>query len=433
MSSPPASEAPRLRRTLSLWQVTASGVGIVIGAGIYVLVGEAAKEAGNAIWLAFIVAAAVSALTGLSYAELAGMYPSAGAEFAFAREAFGRFAGFISGWVMIAGNLIGAAAVAIGFGHYVRYFADVDARLAALLLLSGMAVVIAAGLQRSIWLTVALVALQVAGLVLVIVAGWRHVGEQDLLGGAAAGGVMSAAALVFFAFIGFDEVVTLSEETVDAAKTIPRALLLSLAISTGLYVAVAIAAVSTAGYEALAGSETPLALVIQEDWGGRAPDVIAVIALASTTNTTLLVLTAASRLIYSMASGGYLPALFARVNRRGQAPYAAGLAAFAVSAAFALTSDIGFIASVTDFVVFLTFLVVNGAVMRLRLARPAAERTMRVPMTLGVVPLPAVAGFLLTLAMMGSLEPGAWALGFGVVVTGTGAWFAKAARASARA
>ena len=330
---------------------------------------------------------------------------------------------------MIAGNVIAAAAVAIGFGHYLGFFVSIDVRVGAIALLAVLALVIAGGLQRSIWLTVGLVALQIGGLALVIVAGAPHIGEEDLLRGATVGGVMSGAALVFFAFIGFDEVVTLSEETRDAERTIPRALLLSLALSTALYVAVGIAAVSTAGWEALAGSKTPLALVIEEDWGGRATDIIALIALASTVNTTLLVMTAASRLVYSIAREGYFPPAFARLGGPGDAPQLAGVAVFAVAAAFAAVADIGFVASVTDFVVFVTFLIVNAAVVRLRFSRPDAARTMRVPLAVARVPMIAVVAFVLALAMMGALQASAWGLGLLVLAAGALVWFVKAGRA----
>jgi amino acid transporter len=156
MSEVPA-EPRELKRSLSLWQVTASGVGIVIGAGIYALIGPATEHAGTAVWLSFLLAAVLSGLTGLSYAELAGMFPSAGAEYAFARQAFNKTAGFLAGWLMISANVIAAAAVSIGFAHYLRTFVSVDTRLAALCLLAVFTAVIAVGVQRSIWLSLALV------------------------------------------------------------------------------------------------------------------------------------------------------------------------------------------------------------------------------------------------------------------------------------
>lgn len=162
---------PTLDRSLSLFQVTASGIGIVIGAGIYVLIGAAARDAGAALWLSFLLAASLAAMTGLSYAELAGMFPSAGAEYEFARRAFHPFAGFMAGWMMVAANVIATGAVSIGFAAYVRQFAHIDQRLASLGLLLAVTLVIAAGVRRSIWLSAALAALQVGGLVLVIAVG----------------------------------------------------------------------------------------------------------------------------------------------------------------------------------------------------------------------------------------------------------------------
>jgi APA family basic amino acid/polyamine antiporter len=414
---------PQLKRSLGLWQVTVSGVGIVIGAGIYVLIGSAAAEAGNALWLAFIVAALLSALTGLSYAELASMFPSASAEYEFARQAFNEFLGFIAGWVMVLGNLIGAAAVSIGFGHYVGRFADWDYRVSAACLLFFLAVVVLGGLQRSIWLTVFLVVLQVGGLVVVIVAGFPHLGDRDLLAGGSVSGVLGAGALVFFAFIGFDEVVTLSDETRDAKRTIPRALLLALGISTLLYVLVAISAVSVIDAGALAGSDRPLTLVMAHDWGGKAADVVAVIAIASTTNTTLLLMTAASRLIYGMARRGSLPGAFARVARRGSSPYVATLLVLAGTLIFVIPGELKLTASATDLAVYVVFIFVNLAVVILRLRRPDLPRGFQTPGRFGKLPLTPLLAIASVLLMMAFLDASAWLIGGVSLLPGIAVWF----------
>jgi amino acid transporter len=412
-----------LRRTLGFWQVTASGVGIVIGAGIYVLIGAATREAGAAVWIAFVLAGVLSALSALSYAELAGMFPSAGAEYEFAKKAFNEFVGFVTGWMMVAALLLAAGTVSIGFAHYAQYFVDVDARLASLALLMSMTVLIISGIQRSIWLTVTLALLQIGGLVLVIGSGAEHVGDRSLTEGAAIGGVLSGAALVFFAFIGFDEVVTLSEETHDAARVIPRALLASLAIATALYVLVAIAAVSIVGAGPLAASETPLALVMEHDLGGRAADIVAAIALAATTNTTLLALTAASRNLYGMARSGSLPPPIAKLSRRTQAPWLAALLGLVVAAMFALTADLGLAAAVTDFAVYAIFIVVNLSVIVLRRSHPTLPRTMSVPFAVQGVPIPAVLAIVTVVVMLTRLDPDAWFLGGIALAAGTAAWF----------
>ena len=423
---PAAQEAkPGLERTLTLWQLTTTGVGIVIGAGIYVLIGEAAREAGAGLWIAFILAAILSALTGLSYAELAGMFPSAGAEFEFARRAFNDFTGFLTGWMMLTANMIAAGAVSIGFGHYLRYFVDVPLRVGAIGLLIVLTAIIIAGLQRSIWLSVGLAVLQVAGLLMVIVAGAPHIGDRPLVEGATVGGVLGASALVFFAFIGFDEVVTLSEDTKDPQRAVPRALLYSLAISTTLYVLVGIASISVIDVERLASSDTPLALVIAHDWGSRGSDVVAVIALASTTNTTLLVLTAASRLTYSMARSNALPSALAAIAPRAHSPYVAAIAGLGVAGGFAMLGEIGLVASVTDFAVYAIFIAVNLSLIVLRFRAPDAARTFRSPFSIGRLPVTPIVGILTVILMMAYLDAWAWALGFAALAVGVGVWLAR--------
>ena len=416
--------APELKRSLQLWQLVVSGVGIVIGAGIYVLVGEAAADAGGLLWLAFIVAGVLAALTGLSYAELAGLFPAAGAEYEFARHAFNEFIAFMAGWMMVAALIVAAAAVAVGFAHYLQWFFDVELAAGAAGLLVVLTLVVVAGVQRSIWISVALVMLQVGGLLLVIAAGAPHIGEEPLLEGSGAGGVMAAAALVFFAFIGFDEVVTLSEETYDARRAVPRALLLSLGISTVLYIAVGVAAVSAVGADALGRSSQPLGLVIEQDIGARAGDVVAFIALASTANTTLLVLTSAARMIFSMARGGALPPVFATLTPRTRTPWLAALAACAVAVPFTLGGRIELIAEVTNFAIYILFVGVNLAVIRLRRLLPEEPRPFRAPGAVRGVPVTAALGVLTSVLLLFYIERTAWLLGALMVLLGIAAWHA---------
>jgi APA family basic amino acid/polyamine antiporter len=413
-----ATDGPRLRRSLNLWQVTISGIGIVIGAGIYVLIGEGIREAGAGVWLSFLLAALLSGMTALSYCELAGMYPSAGVEYEWSKRAFNPFVGFMAGWMMAVAYVIAAAAVSIGFGHYAQHFLDVDAGLAAVMLLAVLTVVVISGVERSIWLSVLLAGLQIGGLILVIVAGAPHIGDRPVLEGATISGVVSGAALVFFAFIGFDDIATLSEETRDAATVIPRALILTLAISASLYVLVGLSAISVVDASVLAESETPLSLVVEHNWGTNGADIVAVIALASTMNTTLLVLTAAARLLYAMGRSGALPALFARIGARGHAPYVGALVTFVIAAAFAAGGDIGLVAAVTDFAVYCTFLSVNLAVIALRFRAPEAARPYRTPWAVAGVPVLAVLGTVSILGMIAFLHPPAIVLGVGALMVG---------------
>jgi APA family basic amino acid/polyamine antiporter len=352
------------------------------------------------------------------------MFPSAGAEYEFARKAFNEFVAFLVGWMMVLALFIAAAAVSLGFAQYLRHFVDVPIRLAAITLLLCLTGIIIIGIQRSIWLSVLLAVLQIGGLLIVIFAGLPHVGDRPLVEGSTVAGVLSASALVFFAFIGFDEVVTLSEETKDAARVIPRALLLALGISAALYVLVGIAAVSVIGAEELAASDTPLVAVIEHDVGSRASDIVAFLALAATTNTALLALTAASRNMWGMARSGSLPGIIATIGPRGHSPVVAALIGFVVAAAFASAGNLALVAAVTDFAVYVIFIAVNVALVILRLRAPEIPRTFRVPGAVGVVPLAPILGTIAVLVMLFYLEPRAWGLGLAGVAIGALVWLA---------
>lgn len=412
-----------LDRALGLGQVTASGVGIIVGAGIYVLVGEATALAGSRVWIGFLLAAVLSALTGLSYAELASMFPKAGAEFEYSRHAYPPWVAFLVGWVMFSGLIVAAAAVALGFARYLGRFLDVPPRAGAWALLVFVGVVALSGIRRSVRLTVVLSLVQVGGLVAVIAIGVPHLGQADLLSGAGgSGGVLAAAALVFFAFIGFDEVITLAEETRDPTRTVPRALLLALGISTVLYIGVAVAAMSVIGAEALASSERPLSDVLDHVLGGRGAGMLAAVALMATTNTTLLCITATSRLQYGMASAGALPPVLTRLGPRSHAPRVAIGISLAVAAGFVAIGDLTLVASVTDLAVYLVFIAVNVAVVVLRFREPDQPRPFRSPVSIGRVPLLPILGLLAVLVMIPALRWEAIVLGAGLCALGLGAY-----------
>ena len=248
--------------------------------------------------------------------------------------------------------------------------------------------------------------------------GLPHVGDVDLLSGPGVRGVLAGAALVFFAFIGFDEVITLAEETRDPTRTVPRALLLALGLSTVLYVAVAIAGVSVLGARALAASPRPLADVMAHVLGDRGATVVAAIAVVTTTNTTLLAVTAASRVIYGMAKSGALPRAFAVVHQIRRTPIRAILVVTGIATVFAAFGDFAIIAAVTDFAVYIVFLAVNGTVIILRRTHPEIPRPFAVGGTIGGVPVLPVLGLGSVTLMLTQLEP--LAITVGTVACGAG-------------
>jgi APA family basic amino acid/polyamine antiporter len=421
-----------LRRELGLVHVTASGVGIIIGAGIYVLLGAATEQAGASVWAGFAVAGVLSALTALSYCELASMFPAAGAEFDYTRRVAPASVAFLVGWIMIVGLIVAAGAVSLGFARYLHYFVDVPERLAAAALLLAVTAVALRGIRQSTTLTLALSLVQVGGLLFVAAIGTPHVGDHSLIDGMSAGGVVGAAALVFFAFIGFDEVITLSDETRDPVKTVPRALLLALGLSTVLYMAVAVAGVSVLGADGLAAADQPLADVMATAVGSRSADVVAAIALTATTNTTLLLLTASSRLAFGMAQRDALPAVLGRVSARG-VPWVTVVIGAAGAAAGVLIGDLALVASVTDFAVYLVFVAVNMVVIILRFRQPRRLRPFRVPLTINRVPLPTVLALVVVLVMIPGLDLAAVVTGIGLAAAGLVVHLALAARSTSPA
>ena len=395
------------------------GVGIILGAGIYALVGEVAGKAGDAIWVSFLMAAAMAAVVGLSYAELASAFPRAGADYEYTRQALGLRAAFVVGWLIVIGNLVAAATVSLGFGGYLHTFVDVDPTVLALAALVAATFIAFYGIREAVWLAVMLTLAEAGGLVVVIVIGVPHLGDVDLLKAEmGAAGIFSGAALVMFAFIGFEQIATLSEETRDAVHIVPKAMLLAIGVTSGLYLMVAVAAVSVLGWEELSGSQAPLAAVAAEVLGGRASDFVAVVALFSTANTILLLLVAASRLIYGMASTAALPRFLAWVHPGKRTPARAIALSLVVSAGFALSGDIGLVAGATNFAVFIGFAAVNVSLIVLRYTRPDVPRPFRVPLNVGRLPLLPVVALASIAFMTANLEANALMIGLGLFVSG---------------
>ena len=409
--------AENFDRVLTLPQVTASGVAIIIGAGIYVLLGPAAKDAGAQVWLSFLFASALSVLTAFSYMELSSMFPKAGSEQEFARHAFPSWVSATVGWSMALALVVAASTVALGFSRYLAEFLDVDFRVSAIAITLLMSFVSFLGMQRAIWLVLTLGAIEVGGLVLVFVVGAPSIGDVDLISGFDLGGIFASASLVFFAFIGFDEVITLSEETKNPKRTVPLALFLALSISTVLYVGVAIVAVSVLGVNGLINSSRPLADVMSQTVGDRSAKLMAAIALISTSSTVLLALTSASRMIYGTASSGNLPKVFASVYQR-RTPLPALLASTVVAVALILFEDISLLAGATDVLIYVLFVVVNLVVIILRKRMPNHPRQFTVRGSIRGVPVLPILGIIATVSMGLNVERNASLLALAVVVVG---------------
>jgi APA family basic amino acid/polyamine antiporter len=409
-----------LKRNLGLFEVTLSGIGIILGAGIYALIGEAAGLAGNAVWISFALSALIAVLTGLSYAELASMFPKASAEYEYTSQAFGRFPAFIIGWMIIFSGVIGAATVALGFAGYFGALSGLPLVPSALLLIALLSAVVFVGIKQSARVAVIFTAIEALGLVFIIILGIPYLGSVNYLEMPSSGfsGVFQAAALIFFAFIGFEEMVKLSEEVKDPEKNIPRGLILAISVSIVLYIMVAFSAVSVLGWERLSQSSAPFANIAFAALGKNASTIISVMALFATTNTVLLMLLASSRIIYGMAESGSLPKILATVHPQNHTPWVATLLAMALAMAFVFLEDISFVANVNNFTVFVTFIVINAALVMLRYHKPELSRPFHVPLSWGRLPFLPLLGIFFNVFMLVQLSGQVIAIGFGLMVLG---------------
>lgn len=393
--------------------MVAYGIGNIIGAGIYVLVGDASGLAGNAVWLAFLIGAVVALFTGLTYAELASMYPRAASEYVFLGKAYGsRPLAFMTQWVMLTTEIVAATAVSIGFAGYLSSWVASPVLPVAGLLLCGLTFVSLLGVRASLTLNTVLSMIAVAGLVLVVLAGLGRVGTVSYVSHPyGLFGVLGASSLVFFAYIGFDNMANLSEETRDPEKTIPRGLLIAVGISTVLYVAVGLVAVSLVPWQRLALSEAPLALAASVTLGSTAYDVLTLAALLTTLNTVLVLLIVSSRIIYGMATEGALPKMLGTVSGSRQTPIVASILVLVLAVVLLPLGSVSAVAKVTSFGSLLTFALVNLALLHLRRVAPHASRPFRIPLSIGWAPVSALAGLLSCLVLLTQFDSLTFALG----------------------
>ena len=385
-----------LKRRIGLFGLTAYGVGMILGAGIYALIGAAAGVTGNSLWASFLLGALISSFTGLSYAELSSTIPKSAAEYSYAREAFGGdLAPFLVGWIIIFTETVSVATVALGFAGYVKGLFEAAPIVAVALVLIGvLSALNFIGIEESSRLNIVFTIIEASGLLLIVVLGIPYLGRVDYLE-AAAGfqGIIKASTLIFFAYLGFEDIVNLAEEAKNPKEDMPKALVLSVIITAIFYVFVALAAVSLADWQDLGSFYSPLALAASKAMGESASLVMSVIALFATSNTVLILLIVTSRMIFGMSRDRSLPHGLARISGRGT-PWVAILISMLLSAVFVLFGNIEFVAEVTNFGTFVTFASVNLSAIWLRIRRPSWERPFKTPGSVGKVPLIPLIGLL---------------------------------------
>ena len=393
-------ETPGLAREISLPMLVLYGLGTTIGAGIYALTGEVAGSAGMRAPLAFLLASALAGTTAIGFAELTGRLPLAAGEAVFADRAFGRrWLTRLVGVAVLVAGVVAASAITRAFGGYVTEVAEGPRWLLVLLLIGLLTAVAAAGARESVLAAGVFTVIELGGLALVVWAGRDGLADlvtraDQLIGpptdAEAWSGILGGAFLAFFAFLGFEDMDSVAEETRDAPVALPRAILLTLGITTVLYMTIAAIAVVHVEPEALARSDAPLALVYERAGGNG--DVLAVIAALAMVNGALVQLVMFPRVVYGLTNLGLLPRWAGAVSPRTRTPVRATVAGAVVVSFLAIAVELEWLARLTSATTMGIFAVVNAALVVIK-RRDGPTTTFQVP---GWVP---VAGMLAAAAM----------------------------------
>ena len=369
-----ASTGPGLRRSLSPTLLTLYGLGNILGAGIYVLIGKVAATAGVFTPWSFLLASLIAGLSAFSYAELSARYPLSAGEAVYLQEGFGlRQLSCIAGLLIIVAGIVSAAAISRGFVGYFQQFLQLPPALVIGLLVAALGSLAIWGIVESVRVAALFTLAEIAGLLLVVVVAFPESAALSASFSALfapvefahLNGIMLGSILAFYAYIGFEDMVNVAEEVRDPVRSMPRAILAALVISTLLYMVVALVAVSAVPLDLLAESDAPLALIYTHATAAP-PILISVIAMVAVVNGALIQIIMASRVGYGLARQGWIPAIFGRVHPRTRTPVIATLAVTASVLLMAMLFPVEMLARVTSLLLLAVFALVNLSLLRIR-------------------------------------------------------------------
>ena len=403
----------KLKREIGLFDATALGIGAIIGSGIFVVTGIVAGIAGPAMVFSIIIAGVIAVFSAMSVAELGAYLPEEGGTYAYAQKLISPFAGFIAGWIWIFSNIFVGAAISLGFAHYfVTLFPSIPVKVIAVAICLIFILINYLGLKGSVLFNNILVMAKILILLFFIGFGMGFLRPGTFTPFAPEGsmGILSGAALIFFAYTGFARVTIMAEEVKDPEKTIPRSIYLALGISTVIYLLVSIVAVGLAGAPALAHSGMPLSDAIGMSGSSGAVLVIALGAMIATASVLLTTIMGISRIVFSMARSSDLPLLFGQIHPRFSTPHYAIAVTGACMIAAILLADLALVVAVSTFAMLIYYLIANIAALRL----PREHR--KYPLAVPVI------GALSCLTLIVFLSPASWIIGCIALVIG-GAWF----------
>ncbi len=390
-------EPRRLKRALGPVQIAIYGLGSMLGAGIYGLIGVAAGQMGSAVWLAFGVAMVAALLTGLTYASVGSRYPrAAGAAYVTQRAFRTPLLSYTVGLAVTASGLTSAATQARVVANNlqrIEWLAAIPEVLLALGFILILAGIVIRGIKESAWLNFVCTAVEALGLLIVIAVGVSFWGSTDLtqtpegplaFDYATASLAMQGAVLTFFSFIGFEDILNMGEEVKDPHTTMPIGIIAAMIMAAVIYMAVAITAVSVVPWQELKDAKGPLVEVVARAAPWFPPAVFVVITIFAVTNTALVNFVTSSRLAYGMANHGLLPSWLGRVHRTRHTPHVAVLVLLAIIATLVVIGNVAQLASATVLLLLLAFTVVNAGLLVLKRRPDEPKGRFEVP---AIVPL----------------------------------------------
>lgn len=381
-----------LRREVGVFGAASVGIANIIGAGIFVLSGIAAGLAGPSVILSFLIAGIVAFLTAVSSSELSSFITETGASYSYTKRAFGKFPSFAVGWFVYFDTIVGAAAVSVGFASYFSVMLGLEEYLTLILTAIGLPLAMIlfnlVGIKQTAGIASVMVLIKIFAIVLVIFLGTfflvnhfepKHYEPFFAKG---LGGTLNGAAVIFFAFAGFNTVTMLSEEVRNPERTIPKALLLAFGVTFVLYIGIALVETGILDWHKLGQVASPLDTLITAISDNRIIiDFVSFSALIATGSVVLSSITAASRSGLAMSRDGLFPKIFCRVHRRFGTPHVSIVICGSAMAAIAglFFNSIGTIASIFNFGTLFTYLFIHLSLIKLRLREPSARRLFRVP------------------------------------------------------
>ena len=393
-------DGPHLKRVYGTFELVMMGIGVIIGTGIFVITGVAAADhAGPALIISFVIAGFACACAALCYAELGSMIPASGSSYTFCYVGIGEVFGWFVGWCLILEYIVAMSAVASGWSAYIGNLLSVIGikcpsyllagpfsggivNLPAILIITVIAGVLLVGAKESATINNILVVVKIGVVVLFIVLGVSHVDTANYTPFMPFGwsGVFSGAAVVFFAYIGFDALANAAEEVKNPAKDLPRGIIISLCIVTILYIIVTLILTGMVPYSEYHDVAAPVAYALTKvgiHWGSA---LVSVGAITGLTSGVLVTMYSSSRLAYAISRDGLLPSKFSKINEKSGTPGTAIGLIWLIGCILAGFLPIGIIAELVNIGTIAAFIMVSVAVIKLRKSHPEVKREFRVPL-----------------------------------------------------